>query len=229
MCGLAGQWHPEPRPVDIGRLQSMTRALTHRGPDAEGYFTAPGIGLGHRRLSIIDLAGGAQPLSNEDHSIHVAFNGEIFNYLELRETLLGRGHQFRTHSDTETLVHLYEDHGLDFVDHLNGQFAIALWDGPRRRLLLVRDRVGIRPLFHARLPDGGVLFGSEVKAILAHGAIAAQIDPIAVGQAASLWSPVLPRTPFVGVEELLPGTMLVLEPGAAPDASLLASQVSSLP
>ena len=213
MCGLAGQWHPEPQPVDIGRLQSMTRALTHRGPDAEGYFTAPGIGLGHRRLSIIDLAGGAQPLSNEDHSIHVAFNGEIFNYLELRETLLGRGHQFRTHSDTETLVHLYEDHGLDFVDHLNGQFAIALWDGPRRRLLLVRDRVGIWPLFHARLPDGGVLFGSEVKAILAHGAIAAQIDPIAVGQAASLWSPVLPRTPFVGVEELLPGTMLVLEPG----------------
>jgi asparagine synthase (glutamine-hydrolysing) len=191
----------------------MTRALTHRGPDEEGYHEVPGLGLGHRRLSIIDLGTGQQPLCNEDGSIWVAFNGEIFNYVELRESLVKRGHVFKTHSDTETLVHLYEDRGLDFVNELNGQFAIALWDAPRRRLVLVRDRVGIRPLFHTTLADGTLLFGSEIKALLAHGALRAEIDPVALGQIATLWVSVPPRTPFNGIDELGPGRMLVIDAG----------------
>lgn len=191
----------------------MTDALTHRGPDEEGYHCEPGIGLGHRRLSIIDLSTGQQPLCNEDGTIWVSFNGEIFNYVELREDLEKRGHVFKTHSDTETLVHLYEEKGLDFVDDLNGQFSIALWDRPRRRLVLVRDRVGIRPLFHATLRDGSVLFGSEMKALFAHGAVVPEIDPIAAGQVASLWVAIPPRTSFKGVAELPPGRMLVLERG----------------
>jgi asparagine synthase (glutamine-hydrolysing) len=189
----------------------MTRALAHRGPDDEGYYEAPGIALGHRRLAIIDLDSGQQPLCNEDGSVWVAFNGEIFNYLELRADLEKRGHRFKTHSDTETLVHLYEEKGLDFVDDLNGQFAIVLWDAARRRLVLVRDRVGIRPLFHATLGDGTLLFGSEMKALFAHGALKPEIDPVAVGQIASLWVSVPPRTAFNGVEELPPGRMLVID------------------
>ncbi len=200
--------------MDAAALRRMTRALTHRGPDEEGYYERPGIGLGHRRLSIIDLGTGQQPLCNEDGSVWVSFNGEIFNYLELREDLLKRGHQFKTRSDTEVLVHLYEERGLEFVHALNGQFAIALWDAVRRRLVLVRDRVGIRPLFHARLADGAVLFGSEMKALLAHGALRPEIDPVAVGQIATLWVTVPPRTSFKGIEELGPGRMLVLEPGS---------------
>jgi asparagine synthase (glutamine-hydrolysing) len=213
MCGVAGIWHQDKRPVDDQALRRMTRALLHRGPDEEGYHVEPGVGLGHRRLSIIDLSTGQQPLCNEDGTVWVSFNGEIFNYVELREDLVKRGHTFRTHSDTETIVHLYEERGLDFVDELNGQFAIALWDRPRRRLVLVRDRVGIRPLFHTTLADGTVLFGSEMKALLAHGALRAEIDPVAVGQMASLWVTVPPRTSFKGVEELPPGRILVLEQG----------------
>ncbi len=211
MCGVAGYWHLGNRPVDGAALRRMTRALAHRGPDDEGYHEAPGIALGHRRLAIIDLDSGQQPLCNEDGSIWVVFNGEIFNYLELRADLEKRGHHFRTRSDTETLVHLYEEKGLAFVDELNGQFAIVLWDARRRRLVLVRDRVGIRPLFHATLTDGTVLFGSEMKALFAHGALRPEVDPVAVGQIANFWVSVPPRTPFKGVEELAPGRMLVLE------------------
>lgn len=213
MCGIAGISYSQNRATESGALRRMTRALIHRGPDEEGYHEEPGIGIGHRRLSIIDLSTGQQPLCNEDGSVWVAFNGEIFNYLELRTKLEKRGHHFRTRSDTETLVHLYEEKGLDFVDDLNGQFAIALWDRKNRRLVLVRDRVGIRPLFHATLADGTVLFGSEMKALLAHGAISAEIDPVAVGQIASLWVTIPPRTSFKGIDELGPGRMLILEDG----------------
>lgn len=210
MCGIAGLWRPDGAPIDGVALRRMTRALVHRGPDEEGYFERDGIGLGHRRLSIIDLSSGQQPLCNEDRSVWISFNGEIFNYLELRDELERRGHVFRTRSDTETIVHLYEEKGLAFVDELNGQFALALWDARERRLILARDRVGIRPLFHATLPDGTVLFASEMKAIFAHGALAAQIDPVAIGQVATFWVTVPPRTPFKGIEELPPGQMLVL-------------------
>ena len=214
MCGIAGIWDPERRPVNAAALRRMTRSLTHRGPDEEGFYERPGIGLGHRRLSIIDLGTGQQPLCNEDGSVWVSFNGEIFNYVELREDLVKRGHQFKTRSDTEVLVHLYEERGLDFVHELNGQFAFALWDERHRRLVLARDRVGIRPLFHARLPDGSMLFASEMKALLAHGTLRAEIDPVAVGQIATLWVTVPPRTSFKGIEELGPGRMLVLEQGS---------------
>jgi asparagine synthase (glutamine-hydrolysing) len=213
VCGIAGILHQERRATDKDALRRMTRALTHRGPDEEGYHEEPGIGLGHRRLSIIDLSTGQQPLCNEDGSIWVTFNGEIFNYVELREDLELRGHQFKTRSDTETLVHLYEEKGLDLVDHLNGQFAFAIWDRNRRRLVLARDRVGIRPLFYSTLGDGTVLFGSEMKALLAHGAIRAEIDPVAVGQVASLWVTVPPRTSFKNIQELGPGRILVFEEG----------------
>lgn len=213
MCGLTGIWHPDLRAPDVGALSRMTSQLAHRGPDDAGIQQEPGIGLGHRRLSIIDLETGHQPLCNEDRTVWVVFNGEIFNYPELRADLIRRGHVFKTQSDTEVLVHLYEEHGLDFVDALNGQFAIALWDRRQRRLVLVRDRVGIRPLFHATLPDGTLLFASEMKAILAHGALRAEVDPVALGQIATLWVTIPPRTPFKGVEELGPGRMLVVEPG----------------
>ena len=213
MCGIAGQWNPSGVQVDVDRLEIMTRALVHRGPDDEGFLLQPGVGLGHRRLSIIDLATGHQPLCNEDEKVWVVFNGEIFNYVELRKDLEKRSHRFRTHSDTETLVHLYEEYGLDFVQHLNGQFAIALWDATLRRLVLARDRVGIRPLFYARLRDGSVIFASEIKALFAHGHLDPELDAQAIGQIADLWVPIPPRTPFVGVEELEPGHILVLEPG----------------
>jgi len=213
MCGVAGVWHAEPRPPDALALRRMTRALGHRGPDSEGYYERPGIGLGHRRLSIIDLGTGQQPLSNEDGTVWVACNGEIFNFIELRADLEKRGHRFRTHSDTEVLVHLYEERGLEFLDALNGQFALALWDASRRRLVLARDRVGIRPLFHASLPDGTLVFGSEIKALLAHGGLAPALDPTALGQVLGLWATVPPRTAFRGVEELGPGRALVLEHG----------------
>ncbi len=213
MCGITGIFHQDKREVDGEALRRMTRTLFRRGPDGEGYHQEPGIAFGHRRLAVIDLISGQQPLSNEDGSIWVTFNGEIFNYLELRADLVKRGHQFKTQSDTETLVHLYEEKGLDFVNDLNGQFAIALWDRANRRLVLARDRVGIRPLFHASLPDGTVLFGSEMKALLAHGALRAELDPVAVGQIATMWITVPPRTSFKGIEELCPGRMIVFENG----------------
>ncbi len=214
MCGIAGIFHANPlKPVDQPALARMAAALAHRGPDGEGFHVEPGVGLAHRRLAIIDLETGRQPLCNEDGSIWVTFNGEIFNYVELRADLMGRGHVFRTHSDTETLVHAYEEYGVEFVQRLNGQFALALWDSPRRRLLLARDRVGIRPLFLATLQDGSLLFASECKAIFAHGGIEPRIDRVAVAQIAALWVPVPPRTAFAGIDELAPGTMLILENG----------------
>jgi asparagine synthase (glutamine-hydrolysing) len=197
--------------VDAAAVRRMTSALTHRGPDEEGFHLEPGIGLGHRRLSIIDLSSGQQPLSNEDGTVWVAFNGEIFNYVELRAELLKRGHQFRTHSDTEVLVHLYEEEGIEFLHRLNGQFAIALWDRSRRRLVLARDRVGIRPLFHTTLANGQVAFASEMKALFAHGEVRREIDPVALGQVAALWVAVPPRTSFKDIEELPAGSVLVIE------------------
>ena len=146
-------------------VQAMCDVISHRGPDDEGFYTDDNAAIGMRRLSIIDLETGHQPVSNEDGTVWVVFNGEIYNFKELRRDLESRGHRFSTTTDTETIVHLYEEHGADVVNHLRGMFAFAVWDAPRRRLLLARDRLGIKPLFYAEL-DGGLAFASELKSLL---------------------------------------------------------------
>lgn len=168
MCGLAGIALPRGRHLDPTLLQRMNGTLTHRGPDGAGLFVGGHVGLAHRRLSIIDLEGGAQPIFNEDESVVVVFNGEVYNYRELTRDLLAAGHVFRTHSDTETLVHLYEQYGMDMLSRLRGMFAFALYDRRRDALFLVRDRFGIKPCYYA-LRDGACYFASEIRAILAAG------------------------------------------------------------
>jgi asparagine synthase (glutamine-hydrolysing) len=176
MCGIAGFVNRGGEVADREILARMIATLVHRGPDDEGAYCNGQVALGHRRLAIIDVGGGAQPMANEDGSVWVSFNGEIYNEPALRAWLQGRGHQFRTASDTEALVHLYEEHGPDFVRHLNGMFALALWDCRRERLVLARDRMGQKPLYYAALPGGAVVFGSEPKAILKHPDVGRSLD-----------------------------------------------------
>jgi len=213
MCGIAGILDTGgcARPAEA-ELRAMLGALRHRGPDGEGVYLRDEIGLAHARLSIIDLAGGAQPIHNEDRTVWVVFNGEIFNHPELRADLARRGHRFYTQTDTEVLVHLYEEYGEAFVERLNGQFAIALWDATRRALILARDRVGILPLFytHAR---GRLLFASEVKALLPLLERAPSPDPVAFDQIFTHWAPLGPRTPFNDIRQIEPGEMLVASQG----------------
>lgn len=191
-------------------LRRMIHTLAHRGPDGYGFHAEPGIGLAHARLSIIDLSTGDQPIHNPRRTVWTVFNGEIFNYLELRRDLEAAGCVFYTHSDTEVIVHLYDRYGDAFVEHLNGQFAIALWDGERQRLVLARDRAGIRPLYLAR--DGGRLwFASEVKALIAALPDRAALDPRCLAETFATWSPIEPHTVYRGVESLPPGHLLTLE------------------
>src|ERR1700687_1173690 len=163
MCGICGKliFDPAAR-VSPSLIKSMADTISHRGPDDEGYFVSGSVGLGFRRLSIIDVSGGHQPLSNEDGTIHIVFNGEIYNYQELRQILLGKGHVFRTQTDTEVIVHLYEEFGESCVDKLRGMFAFAIWDDHNQTLFLARDRVGIKPLYY-HLTDKSIVFGSEIK------------------------------------------------------------------
>ena len=180
MCGIAGVIYSDPqRTPEPHVLRGMGDAIAHRGPDGYGELCEPGVGLIHRRLAIIDLAGGDQPIFNEDESLGVVFNGEIYNYQHLRTNLESRGHVFKTNSDTETLVHLYEEHGAALSEHLRGMFAFALWDRSNKRLTISRDRLGQKPLFIYR-DDEKVVFGSELKAILAHPNIDRTIDPAAI-------------------------------------------------
>ena len=166
MCGISGKFNFDPdNAVDAGRLAAMTNVLAHRGPDADGFYIGSGIGLGHRRLSIIDLSTGDQPLSNEDGTIWVVFNGEIYNFADVRSELQRQGHTFRTRTDTETIVHAYEQWGESAIDRFRGMFAFAVWDERRRRLLLARDRLGVKPLYYSVTPSG-ITFGSEIKALL---------------------------------------------------------------
>lgn len=180
MCGIAGVLYRDPqRPPDPAVLCAMGQAIAHRGPDDEGFWIEPGVALVHRRLSIIDLAGGHQPMGNEDGSVQIVFNGEIYNYPRLADELSARGHQLRTRSDTEVLVHLYEEAGAELVQRLRGMFAFAIWDRTARRLLLARDRLGLKPLYVYRDAEK-LVFGSELKAILAHPEIDRTLDPLAI-------------------------------------------------
>src|SRR3954447_7072754 len=167
MCGIAGRFNYDAmRPGDRATLEAMTASMSHRGPDAAGYHVAPGIGLGHRRLSIIDLSTGDQPLCNETGTVWTVFNGEIYNFAEVRAELIAHGHRFRTSSDTETIVHGYEQWGARCVEKFRGMFAFAVWDASARRLVLARDRVGVKPLYYAELPGRGIVFGSELKSLI---------------------------------------------------------------
>jgi asparagine synthase (glutamine-hydrolysing) len=210
MCGIAGFTGPHNRTA----LESMTEGLHHRGPDTAGYWEGPDVSLGMRRLAIIDVETGQQPVFNEDGTIAVVFNGEIYNYIELREALQRAGHRFSTdHSDTEVLVHLYEDHGLAFLHELNGMFAIALWDARRRQLLLARDRLGIKPLYFARIP-GGVAFGSEPKALLEHPAVSRAPDFTAIHHYLSLKNVPAPLSAFRDIGQLRSGELAVCADGS---------------
>jgi len=213
MCGIAGVARRGAQGVDPGLLLRMIAALRHRGPDGYGLFTGSHVGLGHARLSIIDVSGGAQPLTNEDGRIAITFNGEIFNYIELREELVALGHSFRTRSDTEVLVHAYEEWGPALLDRLNGQFAFAIYDGRDRSLFLARDRFGIRPLFYA-LRNGDLWFASETKALFASGEVDAAPDLAGLDEVFTFWAARAPRTVFQGVHQLEPGTFAVWRAGA---------------
>ena len=211
MCGIAGFSGPDVYP-DAARplLARMIHTLAHRGPDGYGFHAEPGVGLAHARLSIIDLATGDQPIHNPHRDVWTVFNGEIFNYIELRAELEAAGHVFYTRSDTEVIVHLYDRHGDRFVEYLNGQFAIALWDARRQRLVLARDRAGIRPLFHVRA-QGRTWFASEVKALLAALPQCASIDPAGLIQTFTYWSTLEPQTIYRDVQSLPPGCLLAIE------------------
>ena len=181
MCGIAGIFHLDvPKPVDADRVAAMADTLAHRGPDGSGVWTAPGVGLGHRRLSIIDLEGSPQPMLSPDRRAVISYNGEIYNFREIRSELEGRGHVFRTDGDTETILVAWRQWGPACLDRLNGMFAFAIYDGDRDALFLARDRLGVKPLFYAELGDGTLLFGSELKALLAHPRFRPDICPQAV-------------------------------------------------
>ena len=205
MCGIAGAFDRSgQREFSVPRLLAMTGAIAHRGPDDERFHAEPGVILGARRLAIIDLAGGRQPIANEDGSVWVAFNGELFEYPEIRERLLASGHQLKTRCDTEAWVHLWEEHGEGMFEHARGQFAVSLWDQKTRTLILGRDRVGICPLYYAER-DGWLIWGSEVKAILASGLVPARPDVKGIDHLFSFFCAGTTRTFFEGVKSLAPG------------------------
>lgn len=193
-------------------LEHMIGMVNHRGPDAAGFHLSGSVGLAHARLSIIDVGGGHQPMHNEDKTVWITFNGEIFNYVELREDLIRKGHRFQTQSDTEVIVHLYEEKGEDCVQYLNGQWAFAIWDSRSERLFLSRDRVGVRPLFYAKTAEGFV-FGSEIKSLLVVPSVHRAIDLEALDELFTFWVTLPPRTIFSDVSELPPGHSLIFHRG----------------
>lgn len=213
MCGICGIYNLESlAPVDRASLKRAADAMVHRGPDDEGFYFDGELGLGNRRLSIIDLPGGHQPISNEDGTVWITFNGEIYNYRELRPGLESRGHQFRTSSDTETILHLYEEHGMACLDYLRGMFAFALWDAPRRRLMLARDRLGVKPLYYRREP-GRIVFASELRALRELCAQPLEVNPQSVYDFFGFRYVPAPHTFYRGVEKLLPGHYLAADAG----------------
>src|SRR5205809_5699194 len=211
MCGIAGIVSLDGKPVSRGELRSMCDALAHRGPGDEGFYLGASAGLGKRRLSIIDLKTGRQPVSNEDGSIWVVFNGEIYNFRDLRQELVSRGHSFYTATDTETIVHLYEEYGAACVQKMRGMFAFAVWDERRRELFVARDRLGIKPLYYAEA-DGRLLFASELKALLQLPEINRRLNWAAVHHLfTSLYTP--PSESIIeGVHKLEPAHRLTWKP-----------------
>lgn len=209
MCGIVGILNlTQAAPVQEERLGQMLALVRHRGPDQLGLYLDEQVGLGHARLSIIDLNTGQQPISNEDGRLWIVFNGEIFNYIELRPNLEARGHRFSTNTDTEVIIHLYEEFGPACLQQLNGQFAMAIWDAQEQTLFLARDRLGIRPLYYTKA-DHALIFGSEIKAILADPRVQAKIDPVTLDQIFTFWSPLSPRTIFQNIYEVPPGHYLI--------------------
>jgi asparagine synthase (glutamine-hydrolysing) len=210
MCGISGLW--QTAAINERLVRSMTAALTHRGPDDEGFYFRGGVGLGHRRLSIIDLEHGRQPISNEDGNVWIVFNGEIYNFLDLRRELEAAGHRFKTSTDTEVIVHLYEQHGTDCVRYLRGMFAFAIWDASRRRLFLARDHVGQKPLFFFHR-NGVFGFGSEIKALLRSGCFKAEMDAAAMNHVISLRYLPGTQTLFKGIHKLPAAHWMTVENG----------------
>jgi asparagine synthase (glutamine-hydrolysing) len=214
MCGIVGKiaFRAEASPTS-DEIRTMLQSISHRGPDGQGVYLRESIGLGHARLAIIDLNTGSQPMANEDETIWIVFNGEIYNYQELREDLLERGHVFRSKTDTEVIVHLYEEYGIVCVTRLRGMFAFAIWDSARNRLFLSRDRVGIKPLYYAQTKSG-LFFASEFKALLATGQVPRQVNSSAFRKFLSFYYLPANETPLSAVFKLLPGHSMVVENGS---------------
>jgi asparagine synthase (glutamine-hydrolysing) len=213
MCGIVGILNTKnPELIDENLLAKMISIIRHRGPDETGIYTDSSIGLGHARLSIIGLAGGTQPICNEDGSLWIVYNGEAFNYIELKEDLLTKGHTFSTTTDTEVLLHLYEELGPQCLEKINGQFAIAIWDASKKELFLARDRVGIRPLYFTQI-NGKFLFASEIKAIFLDPNVKREIDPKALYQVFTFWTTLTPKTIFKNVYTLPPGHYMIVKDG----------------
>ncbi|MGB9233235.1 MAG: asparagine synthase (glutamine-hydrolyzing), partial [Terriglobales bacterium] len=212
MCGIAGivEFGHDAR-ASVSALREMCRVMTHRGPDDEGFYSDGCLGTGMRRLSIVDLATGHQPISNEDGSLWIVFNGEIYNHLALREQLITRGHRYSTHSDTETIVHAFEEYGADCVQHLRGMFAFAIWNRNTKTLFIARDRLGIKPLYYQLTPER-LLFGSEVKVVLAHGGVRPEFDRAALPEYLAFGYLSGEDTFYSGIRKLMPGHTLTIGP-----------------
>jgi len=211
MCGIAGQFNFQRRePVQRETIVRMARSIAHRGPDDEGFFIAGPVGLGFRRLSIIDLAGGHQPMSDAEETVWIIFNGEIYNYKELRAELQSKGHQFRTNSDTEVIIHGYKEWGTEIFNHLNGMFGLAIWDVPNQRLVVARDAMGIKLIYY-KIDNGTLTFGSEIRSILAAQNSRPDVDPMALNLFLRFRYTPSPLTIFQGIRKLAPGTMLIIE------------------
>ncbi|HEX9111653.1 MAG TPA: asparagine synthase (glutamine-hydrolyzing) [Terriglobales bacterium] len=217
MCGIAGifEFGRDTR-ASATALRQMCRVMTHRGPDDEGFYTDGCLGLGMRRLSIVDLATGHQPISNEDGSLWIVFNGEIYNHLALREQLIARGHSYSTHSDTETIIHLFEEYGAECVQHLRGMFAFAIWNRNTKTLFIARDRLGIKPLYYKLTPER-LLFGSEIKVVLAHGGIRPEFNRAALPEFLAFGYLSGEETFYSGIGKLLPGHTMTIGPDGKPE------------
>jgi asparagine synthase (glutamine-hydrolysing) len=212
MCGIAGIARRAATGVSVDALGRMAAAIKHRGPDGHGFYVGQRVGFAHVRLSIVDIAGGAQPLTNEDGQYVITYNGEVYNHIELRRELENKGHVFRTHCDTEVLVHGYEEWGAQMLQRLNGQFAFAIYDRTNETVFLARDRFGVRPLFYAQR-EGNLYFGSEVKAILASGEVEASLNPLGIDETFTFWAARPPRTAFQGIGCMEPGTYAIWRDG----------------